>query len=481
MFKTTGSSSPEPLAPRVTYTPQTSTSVLLEWTFEAEGMAAAGARITINGDYHSDVFVPKQSLLLEGLVVESEYTITVIAYTTLAVRISEAATFIYVPKDLTPPSVPRFLTITDDIVYSEAATSTDAPKGLTPTSVSSDLRASENGLYSVTLEWEPSTDDIGMHGYVIYNNHEYCDDTPLTQYTATHLYAGLHLFHVRALDIHGNASEPAVRLVKVQGDDAPGIPIITDLTDTSVTLAWAPSRDGVSYRTVRWGNGMVERVVADTQCTYTELSTGSRYLFVVRAEDAAGNRSIPREVMFKTKGPASGQEIPAPRVTLNPQTSSSALLQWEYETGDTVGMRITVNGEYHSDVSRPLKTKMLKNLLPGVSNTITVMAYTILAGDLSEPTVLVHTPQLSTDYSPESLRVTASAPGSVTLVWDELEGGSESRGYLLYNNQKHVGSTLGARYTVGGLSPGLHSFSLRSLDLDGNIAELTTIGINVTE
>jgi chitodextrinase len=490
MFKTTGSSFPEPLAPRVTYTPLTSTSVLLEWTFEAEGIAAAGARITINGDYHSDVFVPNQSLLLEGLVVESEYTITVIAYTTLAMRISDAATSIYVPKDRTPPSVPPLLTITDDIVYSEAATSTNAPKAPTPTSESGDLRVSENGLYSVTLEWEPSTDDIGMHGYVIYNNHEYCDDTPFTQYTATHLYAGQHLFHVRALDIHGNTSEPAVALVEVPGEkkpfpSRPGRPLVSELTATSAKLTWAPSVDGkggaITYHVMRLGfNTLANDSTPSTEIAYAGLPPGSRHFFTVRAMDEAGKLSSPSQVFFQLEGD-SPVLPPVSKLTIEPETSTSATLRWSYSGENSgQGVRIVINGQWAHDVSRRLSWK-LENLIPGAEYSISMLAYATLPARLSGPVSLVYRPEAVASTSVSAgLHVTATTSDSVTLAWDGVASDSDPHGYLIYNHHKHVGSTLGTRYSVVGLSPGSHSFSLRSVDLEGSITELGTVDVQLT-
>src|SRR5207253_5512769 len=125
------------------------------------------------------------------------------------------------------------------------------------------------------------------------------------------------------------------------------------------------------------------------------LSSGTRYLFVVRARDQAGNKSIPSEVMFKTTGPSSEPEPLAPCVTITPNTSTSALLQWTFEDGEKniAGVRITVNGEYHSDVVLPFKSKLLKDLVPGVKYTITVIAYTLFVTQLSEPTAVVYEPQ----------------------------------------------------------------------------------------
>ncbi|WLG97183.1 fibronectin type III domain-containing protein [Pseudomonas sp. FP198] len=277
--------------PRVTLTPQTSTSALLTWTFEDGDKLGYGIRITVNGDYHGDVFLPARSKRLENLELGTEYTITIIAYTMFAQNLSKPTILNYEPKDVTPPTVPG------------------------------NLRAAETVPHSVSLTWEASTDDIGMHGYIIYDNYEYCDELPTTQYTATDLYPGPHLFHVRALDIYGNASEPAVVLIDVQGKAPPSWsapPPSSHLTDTSVSLSWTPS---------------------------------------------------------------------------------------------------------------------------------------------------------------SGLRAIASA-SSVTLEWEALADGGP-HGYLIYDNQKHVGSTLATRYNAVGLSPGSHSFSLRSLDVAGKITEMGSTVVQI--
>lgn len=79
-----------------------------------------------------------------------------------------------------------------------------------------------------------------------------------------------------------------------------------------------------------------------------------------------------------------------------------------------------------------------------------------------------------------NLRVTGTSSDSATLAWDGPAGGSGPHGYLIYNHDKHVGSTLSNRYTVAGWNPGSCAFSLRSLDLQGNITELGTVSAQVT-
>ncbi|GAA3409003.1 hypothetical protein GCM10020370_47240 [Paenibacillus hodogayensis] len=63
---------------------------------------------------------------------------------------------------------------------------------------------------SVTLAWSPSTDDIGVSGYEIYNGSSLIGTSASTAYTATGLSQGaLYSFTVKARDVAGNVSAPS--------------------------------------------------------------------------------------------------------------------------------------------------------------------------------------------------------------------------------------------------------------------------------
>jgi chitodextrinase len=183
VFKTTGQApQPAPASPSAQLIPRTSTSVRLEWS-KGEGGATQGVRVLVNDEHRFDSLITGIDLNLE---LDVEHTISVSAFDVYG-QLSEPTVLTYVPKDVTPPSLPGNLHI--------AEATTD----------------------SVTLAWESSTDDIGVHEYVIYNNHEYFDSTPLTHYTAVNLLPGTYSFEVCALDLSGNASEPAAITVRTQG------------------------------------------------------------------------------------------------------------------------------------------------------------------------------------------------------------------------------------------------------------------------
>jgi chitodextrinase len=180
-FKTTGQAPlPPPSAPRVTITAETATSLTLDW-----GTGATGVRILLNDEHWRDVFM-LSSMRIPNLVPSVEYTISVSTFDVLG-QLSEPTVITHELKDTTPPGSPG------------------------------NLRKSASTPDSVTLAWTASTDDIGICDYIIYNNHEYFDRTPLTQYSAIGLMPGTHRFEVLAQDLSGNLSAPTSLDVHIGG------------------------------------------------------------------------------------------------------------------------------------------------------------------------------------------------------------------------------------------------------------------------
>ncbi|MBZ9785383.1 fibronectin type III domain-containing protein [Pseudomonas sp. REP124] len=184
-FKTTGQApSPPPSAPELSITALTATSARLEWWQPDEG-TTTGAKILINEEHYLDVLI-FTSVVLNDLVPGVEYRISVTVFDMYG-QLSEPTLLIYEPQDITAPSTPG---------------------NLHSTQITTD---------SVTLAWNESTDDIGVLEYVIYNSHAYFDSTPLLHYTAVDLLPGSYSFEVCAMDLAGNASEPAALTIEIEG------------------------------------------------------------------------------------------------------------------------------------------------------------------------------------------------------------------------------------------------------------------------
>ncbi|MNE37850.1 Chitinase A1 precursor [compost metagenome] len=142
-------------------------------------------RILRNDEHWRDIFL-LSSVTMLNLVPSVEYTISVSTFDVFG-QLSEPTVITHELKDTTPPGSPG------------------------------NLRKSASTPDSVTLAWTASTDDIGICDYIIYNNHEYFDRTPLTQYSAIGLMPGTHRFEVLAQDLSGNLSAPTSLDVHIGG------------------------------------------------------------------------------------------------------------------------------------------------------------------------------------------------------------------------------------------------------------------------
>jgi hypothetical protein len=263
VFKTTGQ------APK----PPPSTSVKLGWYFE-ENSGATGIRIMINDKFHLDILTVFQTYTLNKLMPGNEYKISVSSFDLFG-QLSEPVILTHEPKDITPPSTPANLRITD------------------------------SALDSVTFEWDESIDDIGICEYVIYSNHEYFDSTPLTQYTAVDLMPGEYTFEVCAVDLSGNASEPAAISVQIEGKPS-SAPTDFKFSQTGLIpkLEWdAPSdmEDVIRYKITLSGpqGGTLPYETANT-FFQPILLPRTRYSANITAINAIG-RSLPLIAEFTTK------------------------------------------------------------------------------------------------------------------------------------------------------------------------------------
>lgn len=88
---------------------------------------------------------------------------------------------------------------------------------------------------------------------------------------------------------------------------APSVPsglLVTDTTQTSISLAWNASTDDVAvtgYTIIK--NGFPISASPENSFVDTGLPSGTIYVYAVSAYDAAGNNSAPSESIFVTTMP----------------------------------------------------------------------------------------------------------------------------------------------------------------------------------
>ena len=152
----------------------------------------------------------------------------------------------------------------------------------------------------MTLSWSPSTDDVGVTGYRLYQDGSAVGTVTGTNFTFTGLScATTYSLGLAAFDAAGNVSGTSLANVATQacaGDSTPpstpaGL-ATSAVGQTSATLSWTASSDntGVTGYRVFQGGSQVG-TSATTSYAYTGLTCGTTYTLGVAAVDAAGNVS----------------------------------------------------------------------------------------------------------------------------------------------------------------------------------------------
>ena len=191
-------------------------------------------------------------------------------------------------------------------VFSETNDDKEAPT--TP----SNLTGTATSYNTIELNWNESSDNVGVEYYNIYQNGELIDITQSNNYTATYLKANkAYSFSVSALDAAGNesakSSEVTVKTLDSNDKKAPTAP--TNLKGTaSVTVAnlsWDKATDNIGVAGyIIYQDGVKIGVSTKTNFAVSNLTAGETYTFTVAAFDDAGNESVLSDKLVLTTGKA---------------------------------------------------------------------------------------------------------------------------------------------------------------------------------
>lgn len=177
-----------------------------------------------------------------------------------------------------------------------------APADKKAPSVPTGLAAHSLSQSGFTVEWNPSTDNVGVTGYEVFRNGASQGTIATTTRSFSDLPAGTtHSITVRARDAAGNWSAQSAPLSVTTNSGPPdtippSVPtglVATNITSSQFTLNWQPSTDNVGvtgYDVFRDGV-FIGTSISTISITLTGLQSSTVHSVTVRAGDAAGNWS----------------------------------------------------------------------------------------------------------------------------------------------------------------------------------------------
>jgi uncharacterized repeat protein (TIGR02543 family) len=261
------------------------------------------------------------------------------------------------------------------------AASTD----ITPPSAPTMFTWNVTGM-TVTLSWNPSTDDVGVVGYELWYGNFFLGFFEDTSVSLIGFKPGVpYGFTVKARDAAGNTSvaSSSITILIALGPDttpptAPTNVKSVNVADTSVRISWTASSDDVGVVIYQlYANGVLSgTVAAGTAATIGNLTPSTNYSITVTASDAAGNVSPASTPLSVTTLPGADTTPPsAPsNLTASSVTDTSLTLSW---SGSTDNVAVTGYSVYNGSVLAASTTGLsasITGLSPGNSYCFTVTA-----------------------------------------------------------------------------------------------------------
>ncbi|XP_029470477.1 receptor-type tyrosine-protein phosphatase S isoform X14 [Rhinatrema bivittatum] len=252
---------------------------------------------------------------------------------------------------------------------------------------------------------------------------------------------------------------------------APGTPVVTETTATSITITWdSGNPDPVSYYVIEYksksqdGPYQIKEDITTTRYSIGGLSPNSEYEIWVSAVNSIGQGPPSEPVVTRT-----GEQAPAsaPRnVQARMLSSTTMIIQWEEPVepnGQIRGYRVYYTMEPDHPVSNWLKHNVDDSLLTTVSSlvedetySVRVLAFTSVGdGPLSDP-IQVKTQQ-GVPGQPMNFRAEAKTETSIGLSWSPSRQENIVKYELSYKEDlgKEVLKSFEpvTSYTVEGLKP----------------------------
>jgi fibronectin type III domain protein len=260
------------------------------------------------------------------------------------------------------------------------------------------LRSTGNTSYSVSLAWDPSTDNSGTFSYRVQDNWGREITLPGTQTSVTWRYphpplnpGSTYSFLVYARDAAGNKSPNSNTVtVKLPLDkEPPTVPVftVTSVGTRHISLAWSSTDDSpwISYRVTKDGVQISSGWISETSRWFTLLQPGTTYTFTAQARDyfenvPGGNVSAVSAPFSVTTKPNDGSDVTPPTEPSPVWADSYGDLEmqvtWAASTDDVTPQKVIIYEVYVNGLHENTAIGTTQTNAYGVrgDNVITVIA-----------------------------------------------------------------------------------------------------------
>lgn len=335
--------------------------------------------------------------------------------------------------------------------------------------------------YSIQLSWSPSTDNIAITNYEIYNGATRINvignstSTTVGGLKENEIYA----FSIKARDSAGNISESS-NIVTVSTDfTPPATPTaLKALTwaGTTISLSWNASTDNlgvIGYEIYSSGSLIATSSGTGTSYTLSGMVANKPYTISIKAKDAAGNLSSASNTITVTVDGGIPTTPGALKVTS--RTESSISLSWTGST-DNIGIAgyEVYNGSTLLTTSVGTATTFtLTGLNANTAYSLSIKAKDA-AGNISTASNVVLTgTDLTPPTAPTALKVISWAATSISISWTGSTDNVGVTGYAIYSGSELIAFSNGSgtSYIITGLPKDTsYSLTVKAKDASENIS-----------
>jgi chitodextrinase len=233
----------------------------------------------------------------------------------------------------------------------------------TPPTTPTNLRVTSLSHKSVTLAWDPSTDNSGSFSYSVNKDGQgFTVPGTRTTYTIDWLSPGQsYSFYVTATDkaLNRSGQSNTVTVTTLRDTTPPTAPALSGAVrgPSQVSLTWTRSTDDlamfVGYQILANGSPVTEHVnwFGERSVVLRHLKPATSYTFTIRASDSGGNTATSNAVTLTTEASSDVTPPSAPTNVriVEDQGCAEVWLGWIQSTDDTdpqsaIEYEIYVNG-----------------------------------------------------------------------------------------------------------------------------------------